>query len=231
MPTAVKTPATSENPPARSSRQKARLKQLQARLRYVGEAFRPLAKGNEALEVAVHEKPSSANVEHEPVSVEEELRDLIVEVLRSSPATAAQVNARLQAAVPATDSLDAGLALVRQMQQSEGGAWTGAELSARFGLTPATLHRRRAEYRILFWRDAQEKFHYPKWQFTPVGASQPGVQEVLQTFRSSDEWRLMRYFLAPRKQLDDQTPLALLQKGEKAKVVAHACVHGKENTW
>ena len=123
------------------------------------------------------------------------------------------------------------MALVRQMQQAEGGAWTGAELRARFGLTPATLHRRRADHRILFWRDAQETFHYPKWQFTLAGAALPGVQEVLQTFCSSDEWRLMRYFLAPRKQLGDQTPLSLLQREEKDKVIAHARVHGQENTW
>ena len=168
------------------------------------------------------------NVEQEPTSVEEELRDLIVEVLRSSPTTAAQVNARLRSAA---DPLNASLALVRQMQQAEGGAWTGAELSTRFGLTAATLHRRRAEHRILFWRDAKESFYYPKWQFTPTGASLPGMPEVLQTFHSSDEWRLMRYFLAPRKQLDDQTPLALLQKGEKDRVIAHARVHGQENIW
>lgn len=163
--------------------------------------------------------------------MEEELRDLIVEVLHSSPSTAAQVNARLKAAATTADPLEAGLTLARQMQQAEGGAWTGAELGTRFGLTPAALHRRRTEHRVLFWRDAKEAFHYPKWQFTLAGASLPGMQEVLQTFRSSDEWRLMRYFLAPRQQLENQMPLSLLRKGEADRVVAHARVHGQENTW
>lgn len=162
--------------------------------------------------------------------VEKQMSELILEVFRSSPATTAGVIAALSTEMK-FDSYEAGLALVRQMQKAQGGAWTGAELQARFNLNPATLHRRRTEHRIVFWRDAKENFHYPKWQFTPTGALLPGLQEVLQIFRSADEWRLMRYFLTSRQQLENLTPLTLLQKGEKDKVIAHARIHGQENTW
>lgn len=172
---------------------------------------------------AAHGKP-------EALPVEKQMSELILEVFRSSPATTAGVIAALNTETK-FDPHEAGLALVRQMQKAEGGAWTGAELQARFDLTPATLHRRRAEHRIIFWRDAKEAFHYPKWQFTPTGALLRGLQEVLQTFRSSDEWRIMRYFLTPRQQLDNQAPLALLQRSEEDKVIAHARIHGQENTW
>ena len=173
---------------------------------------------------------NSTNGKHRTLSVEKQMSELIVEVLRSSPATTAGVIAALSKQA-AFDPREAGAALVRQMQQAEGGAWTGAELQARFELTPATLHRRRSEHRIVFWRDAKEAFHYPKWQFTPTGALLRGMQEVLQTFRSADEWRVMRYFLTPRKQLENQSPLALLQRDEQDKVIAHARIHGQENTW
>jgi hypothetical protein len=83
----------------------------------------------------------------------------------------------------------------------------------------------------VFWRNAKHDFHYPKWQFTESGALLHGVPEVLQTFRSQDEWRVMRYFLGPRGQLADRTPLDLLRAGEVEKVVAHAKLHGEENTW
>ena len=59
----------------------------------------------------------------------------------------------------------------------------------------------------------------------------PGIQDVLQMFRSADEWRVMRYFLTPRDQLGGRTPLALLRSGEVAKVLAHAAAHEQENTW
>ena len=129
------------------------------------------------------------------------------------------------------DPQAAGERLVKDLQAAEKGAWTGAELQARFGLSPAVLHRRRKEGRIVYWRDAQHEFHYPQWQFTPTGALLPGVQEVLQCFRSNDEWRLMSYFLGQRRQLGDQRPLDLLRAGEKTKVLAHAKLHADENTW
>ena len=129
------------------------------------------------------------------------------------------------------DPIEAGRQAVGEMQRAEGGAWTGGELEKLFRLTPANLHKRRTEYRIVSWRDAKSQFHYPKWQFNGAGAPLQGVQEVLQTFRSVDEWRVMRYFLAPRHQLDDRTPLDLLRAGEVDKVVAHAKAHGEENSW
>ena len=231
MPKAVAKPFVQKHSAAGSARQKADLKRIQAQPGGSQSTSHPPARHDEASTVIARRKSASVDAGHKVTVVEKKPRGLIDEVLRSSPAKAAQAETWLKPDATTADPSDAGLELLRQMQRAEGGAWTGAELRTRFGLTPATLHRRRADHRILFWRDAQENFHYPKWQFTLAGASLPGVQEVLQTFCSSDEWRLMRYFLAPRKQLDDRAPLALLQKEEKDKVFAHARVHGQENTW
>jgi hypothetical protein len=129
------------------------------------------------------------------------------------------------------DPYAAGLEAMTKLQGAEGGSWSGQELLSKFNLTSATLHKRRKEHRVVFWRDAQHQFHYPKWQFTVTGALLPGVQEVLQTFRSFDEWRIMRYFLAQRSQLGDRTPLDLLRAGEVEGVLAHAQAHAEENSW
>ena len=129
------------------------------------------------------------------------------------------------------DPYAAGENLVGGLQKAEGGAWTGQDLQEQFALTSATLHRRRKEHRILFWRDAQHEFHYPKWQFTESGALLSGVQEVLQSFQSHDEWRLIRYFLGPRGQLSGRRPLDLLRAGQVDRVLKHAKVHAEENTW
>jgi hypothetical protein len=121
--------------------------------------------------------------------------------------------------------------IVAEMQAAEGGAWPDAEFRRKFHLSSAVLHRRRKEHRIVYWRDARNGFHYPKWQFTETGAPLPGIQDILQTFQSQDEWRIMRYFLGPRKQLDGQRPLDLLKAGRLDKVLAHAQTHAAENTW
>lgn len=132
---------------------------------------------------------------------------------------------------PPFEPSEAGRLLMIRLREAEGGALDGAMLKERYHLSSATLHRRRKEFRILFWRDAKHDFHYPEWQFTSSGALLPGLQEVLQIFRSEDEWRVMRYFLTPRDQLDDRSPLELLRMGQSEKVISHAKLHEVEGSW
>lgn len=129
------------------------------------------------------------------------------------------------------DPNEMGRQMVEKLKAAEGGAWTGSELFEQFELTPANLHKRRKEHRIVFWRDAQHQFHYPKWQFTLAGALTAGIDKVLRIFNSSDEWRIMRYFLVPRHQLDGRSPLDSLRSGEVERVFAHAKAHAQENSW
>ena len=156
------------------------------------------------------------------------------EIQQQIAALQAKLNRILSNTTPEKVRFDpdvAGHDLAVRMQETEGGSWTGTELERRFGLTPATLHRRRKEHRIVFWRDALHEFHYPRWQFTPTGALLCGLQEVLEVFRSQDEWRIMRYFLGPREQFGGRRALDLLRAGEVGKVLAHAKTHAAENTW
>jgi len=170
---------------------------------------------------------SAAGLEQENLSNKGRLR------VKTIKAAVAQLQQSLGALLGQSGFLpqQTGARVVAELQTAEGGAWTGAELEQLFGLKPATLHRRRKEHRVIFWRDARHEFHYPRWQFTETGALLPGVQGVLQTFRSQDEWRVMRYFLGQRKQLGGRRPLDLLRSGEVDKVLAHARIHAEENTW
>lgn len=124
-----------------------------------------------------------------------------------------------------------GMQLVEKAKTAEGGAWSGSELQRRFLLSSSNLHRRRKEHRIISWRDAHHSFFYPKWQFTETGALRRGIREVLDIFKSSDEWRIMRYFLAPRYQLEGKRPLDLLRAGEVEMVLSHARTHAEEGSW
>jgi hypothetical protein len=124
-----------------------------------------------------------------------------------------------------------GLELVEKAKDAEGGAWSGSELQQRFKLSPANLHRRRKEHRIIYWRDARHAFFYPKWQFTGTGAVQPGIEEILGVFKSSDEWRIMNYFLTPRYQLEGKRPLDLVRAGDVETVLSHARTHAEEGSW
>ena len=117
------------------------------------------------------------------------------------------------------------------MQEAEGGAWTGEELRVLFGMTPADLMARRANFCILSWKDEKDAFHYPQWQFLGDGGLLPGVQTVLRIFSSQDTWRVLRYFLCPRSQMDWSSPLDLLRAGKVEKVVAHAATAREEHTW
>lgn len=139
--------------------------------------------------------------------------------------------ARRSPEAPPFDPRAKGLELVEKAKAAEGGYWSGEKLREIFKLTPSTLHRKRKEHRIVFWRDARHAFFYPKWQFTDGGSLLPGIEEVLGAFKSSDEWRIMRYFLTPRHQLGEKRPLDLLRAGEVEKVVPHAHAHAAEGSW
>lgn len=130
-----------------------------------------------------------------------------------------------------TRGLSSTKRIVAQMQTMEGGAWSEAELWKTFGLTSAAIRRRRKEHRIVYWRDDRAGYFYPRWQFTETGALLPSIREVLQMFRSQAEWRVMRYFLGQRKQLNNRRPLDLLRVDEIETVLDHARSHAAENMW
>lgn len=120
----------------------------------------------------------------------------------------------------------AGAAVLLDLKKSDGGAWKGSALPR----SAEELSKLRAEFQIVSWSDGKG-YLYPKWQFKrSSGGFLPGIREVLQVFKSDDEWRVMRYFLGSREFLDGR-PLDLLRDGRVDEVVTHARLHFAENTW
>lgn len=121
--------------------------------------------------------------------------------------------------------------ILNALKTNEGGAWTEQEMLAKFNLSTNDLRTLRKHHLLLSWVDAKLQNNYPKWQFTEDRTLLPGVQEVLRIFKSDDTWRIMRYFLGHRNQLEGFNALFLLRNGQVAKVIAHAKLHLGENTW
>jgi len=115
------------------------------------------------------------------------------------------------------------------MAAMEGGAISSAETGRLLGIAEAEVLRRWRSHRLVGWKEGKAA-HFPVWQFKN-GELLPGIEEVLQTFHSDDQWRVMGYFLGKRLSLHEQCPLGLLRSGETARVVAHAKAYAIENTW
>ena len=99
-------------------------------------------------------------------------------------------------------------------------------------ITPTDLTDLRGRHQIVFWTEENGEYTYPSWQFNDEGLFLDGIQDILQVFCVDDTWRIVSYFLMPRFQLQDHTPLSLLRgKENRAEVIAHAKRHCEENTW
>jgi hypothetical protein len=117
----------------------------------------------------------------------------------------------------------------QQLASAEGGALSRRQTARLLGLSETAVTRRWRTFRLVAWQDRRLVF-FPAWQFAG-GKLLPGVADVLQTFRSQDQWRIMRYFLSKRASLKNQRPLELLRCGQVTVVLEHAERHAKENTW
>ncbi len=126
-------------------------------------------------------------------------------------------------------ALERGTEVIEKLKAAEGGAINGKRAALLLGTTEAAVRRRWRQYRLVAWQKGKRVF-YPKWQFSGRGML-AGIAEILQIFRSDDQWRLMRYFLSKRRSLSQKRPLDLLRAGRVAEVLEHAKLHTQENTW
>ncbi len=134
-----------------------------------------------------------------------------------------KVDDRMQAA------LECGTGVRKKLEAAEGGAIDGKTAAHLLRTTEAAVRRRWRQYRLMAWQKGNRMF-YPKWQFSGRGML-AGIEEVLQVFRSHDQWRLMLYFLSKRHSLQQKRPLDLLRTGRVAEVLEHAKLHAREHTW
>jgi len=115
------------------------------------------------------------------------------------------------------------------MSLAEGG-WISAAKAARLlGISvPKVLNRWRC-HRLIGWPSGKA-VRFPAWQFTDSKLL-PGIEGVLQIFRSKDSWRIVLCFFERRRSLANERPLDLLRRGESDKVLRHAADYAQDNEW
>ena len=126
-------------------------------------------------------------------------------------------------------AVERGAEARKELKAAEGGAINGKRAAHLLRTTEAAVRRRRRQHRVVAWQKG-DRWFYPKWQFSGRGML-AGIEEILQVFRSDDQWRLMLYFLSKRHSLQQKRPLDLLRAGRVAEVLEHAKLHAQENTW
>jgi hypothetical protein len=100
-----------------------------------------------------------------------------------------------------------------------------AQVAARLGISPQAVTKRRQKAGLVAFRDRGD-WRYPEWQFAGGGLL-PGVVETWQMLpHLGDDVGWTGWFTLPARHLDGETPLALLQRGEAARVVDAASYVG-----
>lgn len=156
---------------------------------------------------------------------------------RKTPATKPRYTPPAEKPLTTTAVLDprVAAAIVRgeivrwKLAAAEGGAISGKETAPLLGISEAAVIRRWRGHRLVGWK-VRNAVHFPVWQFQGRTLL-TGIEDVLQIFRSDDQWRVLIYFLGKRLSLNRRRPLDLLRRGEAAEVVRHATAYAVDNTW
>jgi hypothetical protein len=98
-----------------------------------------------------------------------------------------------------------------RLEKADGGAVSAEEVAGLIGYSRQGVDHLRKTNRLVAWRHANGKWHYPIWQFEH-GHIRAGIQECLQHL-SENPWGRMIFFLNPRESLRGKRPLDLLLKG------------------
>lgn len=146
-------------------------------------------------------------------------------IKRSSSRGVPKMDSRL------ADAITRGELVRQKLAADEGGSISTRQAARLLGVTVPTVLRRWRRHRLIAWSHSRS-VRVPVWQFAGRKMLE-GIEEVLQIFRSDEQWRVMMYFLRERIELDRRRPLDLLREGKAAEVIDNAKAHAdpQENTW
>ena len=119
---------------------------------------------------------------------------------------------------------DARLRWVRDRERllhAEGQPLGTRAVSEVLGVSRQAIAKARADGRLVAVPLGPHRYVYPSWQFGPSGPLR-GLRELRQVLDAGegDVWTLVAFVLAPNSRLDNETPLALLRRGEHQDVEA-----------
>jgi hypothetical protein len=124
---------------------------------------------------------------------------------------------------PLTSARLRGIEAKRKLLESEGGIVSSTKAAEILKLTRQAVDKRRKEGKLLGLELGKRGYLYPSWQF-----GLQGLGEVLSALEGQDFWEKVSFFLNPNDLLEDETPLAVLTKGQKTEdVIRAAKVYGE----
>lgn len=111
----------------------------------------------------------------------------------------------------------------RQLMQ---GAFTASQVAKILGTSRQTPHDRVRSQTLLGIKD-KGMLRFPAWQFDPTGPDSvvEGLPQVLKALQMSDYAKL-NWFTRPNPYLSNLTPVEVLKRGEKERVLQEAAAAG-----
>jgi hypothetical protein len=115
----------------------------------------------------------------------------------------------------------------RRLAHAEGRPLPTREVEALLGISRQAVAKARADGRLVGLPSGSGQYVYPSWQFGESGVL-PGLREVRRALRDGDDpWSFTAFMVSPNARLDDETPLAVLRRGELNDVRRAAEAHGE----
>jgi hypothetical protein len=192
-----------------------------------------LAAAVRTLEIAVRDGAKAAFVTRSLNAVgylaEASTRNTLLEAASAEADTMVLLNAldnpatllKWGATAPGVEARIRGLREQHRLLSAEGGVCSARELGELLQLTRQAIDKRRKSGKLIALDLGRHGFRYPVWQIQD-GAVLPGLDRVIAELSECDPWTQVAFMLSPNSWLGDETPLAVLRRGEADRVVATA---------
>lgn len=125
-----------------------------------------------------------------------------------------ELQAELREQDPLAPARIRGMRLREHLLQSEGGVASSTEMARRLGMTRQGVDKRRRKGTLIAVKLGKRGYQYPVWQ-----ADVDGLDVVLAAMPDIGPWGQWAYMLSAEGLLDDETPLAVLRRGEIERVL------------
>jgi hypothetical protein len=115
----------------------------------------------------------------------------------------------------------------RRLAQAEGRPMPSREVETLLGVSRQAVAKARAEGRLVGLPGGGGQYVYPSWQFGESGVL-AGLREVRRVLKGGDDpWTFTAYMVSQNARLDEDTPLAVLRRGNRNEVMRAAEAYGE----
>lgn len=132
----------------------------------------------------------------------------------------------LRAVAPLAPARLRGIAARKRLIELAGGALSADEAAEALGLTRQAVDKRRRGGKLLALSAGKRGYRYPAFQFVSGGVL-PGLERVLGTLSHHDAWMRLSFLVNRSSDLNDESPIAVLKKGDIEAVLLAAAAFGE----